>query len=212
MYYFFDMDGTICDSGEGIIKGIEMAFSMLHLPLPKREELVQYIGPPLYDSFVHRAHLSHIEAEMAIKVFRDYYMRKGKFENKLYEGMVEVLEAAKEKRSLAIATSKPEFMAKDIANKFQISQYFDMVAGASYDGRRTAKIDVISYAMEELKIQAKEIIMVGDRYTDVEAAKKLGIQSVGVLYGYGTREELERCGADYIVKDTPELAHLVKQL
>lgn len=212
MYYFFDMDGTLCDSGEGIKKGIEIAFSMLRIPLPEQKELDAYIGPPLFESFTQRAHLSEVEAKIAEKWFRDYYMRKGKFENKLYEGMKEVLQAAKSRRHLAVATSKPEIMAKEVARKYGIADDFDMIAGANIDGTRTKKIDVIRYAMSELNLSAQDVVMIGDRYTDIDAAKALGISSIGVLYGYGTREELESCGADYLAEDTNALKELVQKL
>jgi phosphoglycolate phosphatase len=147
-------------------------------------------------------------------VFREYYNAKGWAENAPYDGVVEMLDGLKKSgKKLYVATSKPDFMAKRVLDHFGLTGYFSFIGGASEDGVREKKDDVIRYVMECCKLNEKEtIVMVGDRRHDIEGAHKVGLEAVGVLYGYGSQPELEGAGADWITETVPETARVLKNL
>lgn len=213
MIFLFDMDGTLCDSEEGIKNGIEVALSMMNMKIPPRDDLDDFIGPPLMESFTKELGMNGVEARTTIKWFRDYYMRKGKFENRLYPHMDKVLEAAARKGQVGLATSKPEIIAKEILQHFKIDHYFDIVGGASIDGSRSSKEEVLHYTLEMVtSFDEERIYMIGDRYTDMEGAKKLSLIPIGVLYGYGSKEELLQAGAHKMMDSPLQLKEWIDSL
>lgn len=201
----FDLDGTITDSEEGILNGIIFALNKLKLPILERNSLRLFIGPPLKESFQSVFQLSSEEANQAVVYYREYYEEKGMLENKLYVGVTEVLINLKEAGChLYLATSKPEIYAKKILTHFHLESYFEGVYGASLDGLRSKKSSVIKYALEQAQITTlNNTIMIGDRNHDIIGGKENGIESVGVLYGFGDYDELQKAGAIYIA-ETPK--------
>lgn len=211
-YLFFDLDGTLTDPGEGITNSVAYALDKFGITVTDRASLYPFIGPPLVDSFMKFYGFSHEDAERAVVCYREYFRDRGIFENRLYQGIPEVLKALKDAgKTLVIATSKPEPFAKRIVEHFGLSPYFTLVAGASFDETRSEKWDVIEYAMDSLKLTDRsEIVMIGDRKHDIIGAKKTGLDSVGVLWGYGDREELTAAGADVIFDTVEQLPALGK--
>lgn len=203
----FDLDGTITDSGPGILNSIRYALRKHGLPIPCEEVLRTFIGPPLKEQFQAVCSLTDEESVHMVESYREYYAEKGIFENSVYEGVPQLLQRL-HKRGVRIlmATAKPEYFAKKIAEHFGFSQYFEFIGGACMDGRRTDKAEVIEYVLSSCKVSEEErahTVMIGDRSHDMLGAEKAGVHSLGVLYGYGSREELEEAGAEMIA-DTPE--------
>lgn len=196
----FDLDGTITDSGEGIIYSVLYALKKMNVNVPEQRELYSFIGPPLIDSFKTVCHLDRHTSEQAVSYYRDYYQSKGMYENNLYEGIVEVLADLKQAGcALYIATSKPEIYAKQILTHFDLDHYFVGIYGASLDSGRSKKGDVIRYALQSAGItNLNETLMIGDRSHDMIGAKENELACMGVLYGFGDQVELESTGADYL--------------
>ena len=196
-YILFDLDGTITESGPGIMNSVEYALNKMNREVGERDTLKKFIGPPLTESLD------------GVKYYREYYAMKGIFENSVYEGLAETLESLKnEGYILAVATSKPEEYAKRIADKFDFAKYFAGIYGATMDGSLIRKADVIRYALDNLGVERKnydQVVMVGDRNNDIYGAKENGIQVIGVLYGYGDLAELQSAGADYIAKSSEDV-------
>lgn len=209
----FDLDGTLTDSGTGIINGVEYALKKIGMRVDNKESLRCFIGPPLQEKFCEFCRISMKEAGKMVEFYREYYTGKGIFENSVYSGIPELLQYLQEQGvKLAIATSKPEKFARIIAKHFDIERYFDFIGGARMDGTRTKKSEVIEYVLEECRFVDRENIwMVGDREHDILGAKTTGLFSVGVLYGYGDRKELEIAGANKIIKSPGELVTLWKE-
>lgn len=205
--YFFDLDGTITDSSLGITNSVIYALKKFGIEENDRRKLYKFIGPPLTDSFKEYYGFSKEEAIRAVAYYREYYQEKGIFENRVYDGFEEMLKKLKAAgKRLVVATSKPEPYAKRIIEHFGLGSYFDYVAGMGLDGRRGEKADVIRYALSACGIKDKSgVLMVGDREHDVIGAKKMGIDCLGVLYGFGNRKELEEAGADYIAETVEEI-------
>ena len=205
----FDLDGTLTDSGEGIINCAKLALQHYGLPIPSEAELRTFVGPPLHDSFVHFG-VPVEEADNAIKIYRSRYIPIGKFENHPYEGIREVLEKLKALgHTLYVATSKPEGMSVEILEHFDLAKYFDIIAGASFDRSRSSKEDVIAYLLSRCGDYAEKI-MVGDTAFDVIGAKAHGIPTVGVSWGYGKVEDMEKAGAISIAYTMDELFNMLK--
>ena len=211
-YLFFDLDGTLTDPGEGITNSVAYALDKFGITVTDRSSLYPFIGPPLVDSFMKFYGFSHEDAERAVVCYREYFRDRGIFENRLYKGIPEALKTLKDAgKTLVIATSKPEPFAKRIVEHFGLSPYFTLVAGASFDETRSEKWDVIEYAIDMLKLTDRsEIVMIGDRKHDIIGAKKTGLDSVGVLWGYGDREELTAADADVIFDTVGQLTSLSK--
>ncbi len=210
-YLLFDLDGTLTDPMEGITKSVQYALERFGISEPELENLCCFIGPPLKDSFMKYYGFSESQAEEAIQVFREYFSVTGLYENKVFSGMEEMLKALKEAgKTLLVATSKPEHFARQILSHFQLDSYFAFIGGADMAETRVKKGDVVRYVLEESGILEKEkAVMVGDREHDILGAKENGLDSVGVLFGYGDREELEQAEADWIVETVEELKHLL---
>lgn len=200
----FDLDGTLTDSGEGVINCAQLALKQLGLPIPDREEMRVIIGPPLRDSFL-RFGVSEEDVEKAVEIYRSRYVPIGMFENAPYPGISAMLAALKEEgHELYVATSKPESMATEILDKFRLSGYFDRIFGASMDGTRDTKDTVIAYLLEELG-HRDNIIMVGDTKYDVLGAAAHGIKTIGVSWGYGEVADMKAAGAVDIVDSPAQL-------
>lgn len=207
----FDLDGTLTDPGEGITNSVAYALRKYGIEVTDRRELYKFIGPPLKDSFMKYYGFSEDEAVKAIECYREYFRDTGIFENKVYEGIEDMLRSIHASgRKVVLATSKPEEFALRILEHFDLKKYFDVVAGASMDSSRSKKGDVIAYALSMCGGLSKEkAVMVGDREHDIIGAKENGLDSIGVLYGYGCEEELKECGADYIVGKPEDVLDLI---
>ncbi len=206
---FFDLDGTLTDPGIGITNSVAYALSKWNIEVADRSELYKFIGPPLLDSFSEYYGFSPEQAQEALKYYREYFRSKGIYENEVYPGVVEMLESLKSSgKKIVLATSKPEDFAVIILKHFDLYPYFDFVAGATMDEKRTKKGDVIAYALESCGIteaNLKNVIMVGDRKHDVLGAKENNLDCIGVLFGYGDREELENAGAKFIAEKVEDI-------
>lgn len=209
-YIFFDLDGTLTDSKPGIIHSVQHALNFFHIHVPP-EQLIPFIGPPLRDSFAPFFDNNEARVALAIQKYREYYTVQGIFENNLYDGMADLLrELQRQGYVLCVATSKPEPFARRILEHFQISGFFSLVAGAELHGPRNSKTDVLRYACAQWGIEdMRSCLMVGDRKYDVQGAHAVGMACAGVLYGYGSREELTEARADYLCETVPDLRHLL---
>ena len=205
-YLLFDLDGTLTDPMVGITSSVQYALEKFGIHVRYLKELIPFIGPPLAESFQKFYGFSKEDAERAIQYYREYYAPKGIFENEVYEGIPEMLAHLTEAGfTLLVATSKPTVFARKVLKHFGMEDYFSFVGGSELDGSRTKKAEVISYILKTCGIEAKEAIMIGDRRHDIEGGKACGLESVGVLYGYGTEQELTEAGADHIIRTVAEL-------
>ena len=211
----FDLDGTLTDPRVGITRAVQHALRAYGIEEPDPDTLCPFIGPPLTDSFKEFYGFSDQDAREAIPVFHEYFIERGMFENQVYEGMEEMLSRLlRAGYRLAVATSKPEPFAIQILEHFQLLSYFELVGGADMEEIRVRKGDVIAYTLERLGVDPKTapVIMVGDRKHDVIGAAEQGIPCVGVLYGYGSREELLEAGAVQVVQTVEELGDYLLSL
>lgn len=201
-YILFDLDGTLTDPGLGITNSVMYALKKFNIEVADRASLYKFIGPPLLDSFENYYGMSKEESQQALQYYREYFKPQGLYENEVYDGIEQVLMTLKEQgKTLIVATSKPEEFAIEILKHFHLDQYFDFIAGATMDEKRVRKADVIAYALESCGITESALaIMVGDREHDVLGAKQVGLDSIGVLYGYGDYKELKNAGATYIAE------------
>lgn len=207
----FDLDGTLTDPGLGITNSVATALRCLGIPAPPRQELYKFIGPPLLDSFRTYYGMEEEQARRAVVHFREYFRDTGIFENTVYEGIPELLADLKAAgRTVVLATSKPEEFALRILEHFDLLRYFDTAAGATMGEARTDKAEVIAYALEKAGVTDRSaVVMVGDREHDVLGAAKNGLPCIGVLFGYGSRAELEAAGAAAIAADVAGLRDLL---
>ncbi|MBP5792092.1 MAG: HAD family hydrolase [Spirochaetaceae bacterium] len=215
-YYFFDLDGTLTDPTLGITNSFKHAFVHFGLEIPPYEKLCTFIGPPLVDTFKNELHFDDAKVDEGVKAYREYFSTKGIFENKVYDGIPQLLKNLKAKgKTLVVATSKPEEFAVRIIDHFGLSEYFTYVCGSCMDETRSTKAEVIKYALVLCGIyeaQKEQVLMIGDRSHDIVGAKENGIESCGVLFGYGSREELEQAGADYIADSVAALDELSNRI
>ena len=210
-YILFDLDGTLTDSAPGITASVKYSLKKSGEPVPDYSVLCKFIGPPLLYGFMSFCGMSNERAEKAVEYYREYYGVKGIFESELYPGVKELLaKLCAAGKKIILATSKPEVFAVKILEHFCISDYFYFTAGATLDKTRTEKADVIAYALKSAGVtDRRKAVMVGDLFHDIDGAKANGIRSVGVLYGFGSRKELENAGADFIAMDTNELYRIL---
>ena len=200
----FDLDGTLTDSGEGIINCAILALEHYGLPIPDREEMRTFVGPPLHESFIRHG-VPADKADEAIAIYRSRYIPIGAFENTPYPGIRELLEKLKDQGyTLYVATSKPETTSVKILEHFDMAKYFDRICGASMDQSRSSKEAVIEYLLQ-LNGRSDNMIMVGDTKFDIIGAKAHGIPGIGVSWGYGKVEDMEKAGAAAIAHSTGEL-------
>lgn len=206
----FDLDGTLTDSGQGILNSVAYALEKMGIEEPDTANLNRFIGPPLYESFSRFYQLNPEDTQSAVDAFRVYFKEKGMFENQLYPGIIPLLEELRTAgKTLVIATSKPEIFAKQILEHFGIAHYFDVIAGASLDSSRISKADVIGYAINQLEVFPKHAVMIGDREHDIEGARMHQLPAIGVLYGYGSKQEFEKAGATMIVETVQDLKRVL---
>lgn len=207
----FDLDGTLTDSGEGIINCVIYALEKFGLPVPAREDLRYFVGPPLHESFVKQG-VPTDRAEEAVAVYRERYVPTGMFENTPYSGIRELLEMLKaEGHILYVASSKPEWMCVEILKHFDLDKYFDQICGATMDTSRTNKEAVIAYLLG-ISGASEKMIMVGDTQFDVIGAKAHGIPTIGVSWGYGSVEEMQEAGAVAIAYTAEELLDILRKV
>ena len=205
----FDLDGTLTESGIGITRSAAYALEKMGLPVPEQAVLDRFVGPPLVTSFVEFAGVDEADALHATELYRERYSTVGWKENRLYAGMTPLLKALKAKGAyLGIASAKPEVFVRRIAEHFGFDRYFDKIVGIRMEVTHADKIELLREALPE-NYDPETTAMVGDRRFDMEAAKKLGVHTVGALYGYGTREELEASGAEAIAEDVAELREIL---
>ena len=224
-YILLDLDGTITDSGEGITKSVQYALEKLGIEERDIAVLKRYIGPPLNESFVRFHGMNEQDSLKAVAYYRERYAVKGIYENKLFEGITEVLSGLKKEGYIvALATCKPEIYVPTILKHFDIEQYFDVAVGSELEGgKRRHKDDVIEEVlrqiMKKLDINESDIvsvkadsIMIGDRKDDVLGAKAAGIESIGLRYGFAEKDELENAGADYILENASDILPFLNQM
>lgn len=212
-FMLFDLDGTLTDPQEGITNSVAYALEQYGIHVEDRSSLNKFIGPPLKDSFMEYYGFAEDRAEEAVWKYREYFNEDGIFENKVYPGIPQMLQRLNDQgKILIVATSKPTVYAKRILERFELSRYFADVQGSEMDGSRTKKEEVISYALEQNQITDNaQAVMIGDREHDIIGAKKCGLDSIGVLFGYGSREEMDGCGADQIVDTVQMLEDLLSR-
>lgn len=209
---FFDLDGTISNSFEGISNGILYALEKLGVPLPPRESLASFLGPPLFDEFQRVFGFDDDTAREAVRLYRVYYPEKGIYEQTPIEGALDLLKGLRALGiKICLATSKPLAYAEKIIPMFGFSEYFSGIFGASLDGKISAKADVIALALKETGSLAEKTLMVGDRFYDVEGAHACGVRCAGVLSGFGSREEFVECKADFIAETLLDVLQIVKE-
>ena len=206
-YYLFDLDGTLTDPKEGITKSLDYALTHMGIITENLDDLTKYIGPSLKKSLHKDYNLSREDVDKAIEKYREYFSKTGIYENNLYKGIPELLEKLKKSsKTIILATAKPTPYAIEILKYFNIYDYFTFIAGSELDGTRSEKADVITYALEKSNItDLEKVVMIGDREHDILGAKYNNISSVGVLFGYGSEEELKNAKADIIVESVEEL-------
>lgn len=214
-YILFDLDGTLTDPKEGITKAVQYSLKHYGISVEDLDSLCPFIGPPLKDSYMEFYGFSPEQAGEAVFVFREYFETKGWAENQVFPGMKDMLARLSQAgKKLYVATSKPEVFAKRILEHFELAEFFTFIGGADFEETRVKKADVIRYVMDECSLgtdleSKSKIVMVGDRMHDIEGARAWGLDSIGVLYGYGDREELEAAGASAIAGSVEELSELL---
>jgi phosphoglycolate phosphatase len=207
----FDLDGTLTESKEGITKSVQYALKQFGIDEPDLDRLTCFIGPPIRESFMQYYSFSTAEAEKAAQHYRDRFSTTGIFENALYPGVVDMLKELKSKGvAMAVATSKPTVFAEKIIQYFGIEQFFETIAGSELDGRRSKKGEVVRFCLDTIdRNHERRAVMIGDRKYDIIGAQETAIDSIGVLWGYGSREELESAGATMLTGSTEELCSLI---
>ncbi|MBO4399267.1 MAG: HAD family hydrolase [Lachnospiraceae bacterium] len=212
-YFLFDLDGTLTDPAIGITNSVMHALEKYNIRVKDRSELYPFIGPPLTDSFRKYFGFTEEQANQAVVYYREYFRDTGIFENKVYDGISEMLAELKKRGcKVALATSKPYEFAVRILKHFQLYDYFDFFGAATMDGRITKKADVIAELLRELgNADKSEMLMIGDRDQDIAGAKANGLRSAGVLWGYGSEEELTGAGADYLAAKPEDLLKLAEE-
>lgn len=209
-YILFDLDGTLTDPKEGITKSVAYSLKKMRNIEVDVEELTKFIGPPLMDSYSEYYGFTEEESRKAIEYYREYFKDKGIYENIIYDGIKELLEKLKNKgKVLVVATSKPTVFAEVIIRHFDLEGYFTFIVGSNLDGSRTRKSEVIEAALKKLGINdLADVVMIGDRKHDIMGAKEVNVDSIGVVYGYGSFDELKKAGADHVVNSVNELSML----
>lgn len=207
----FDLDGTLTDPGEGITNSVAYALNKFGIEVIDKTTLYNFIGPPLVDSFMKYYGFNKEDALLAVDYYREYFGVTGIFENQVFDGIPELLKGIKKSgRKISLATSKPEQYAVRILEHFDLLKYFDFVGAATMDETRSKKADVIKYTLDSLGVVDKSnVVMVGDRHHDIKGAVQNGLDSIGVLFGYGNQEELEIAGATYIAETVNDILKLI---
>ncbi|WP_369298672.1 HAD hydrolase-like protein [uncultured Neglectibacter sp.] len=212
-FFLFDLDGTVTDTGEGIMKSAQFALDCFGFPNEPEEKLRRFVGPPLDYSFREFYGLSERQAWEAVEKYRERYREKGVFESPLYPGMKELLQRLSQRAEVCLATSKPLQFARQIIELRGVAELFTVTVGANMDGTMTDKAQVIGEVLRQLGDPPKlEAVMIGDRRQDILGAKAQGVDSIGVSYGYAEAGELEAAGATHIVPTVEALEELCRKL
>ena len=208
-HYLFDLDGTLTDPGLGIKNSIRYALKKYGAPALTEGELDTFVGPPLLDSFQKYCGVDREEALRLVQLYREYFLERGLYENRLYDDVDETLsELTRRGAKLYVATSKPEPFARKILAHFEIERYFTFIGGSTLEETRTDKGEVVAYVLKSANIDPKTepCVMVGDRVYDIQGGRSSGLETVGVLFGYGDRAEL--ADADHLITSFEELLSL----
>lgn len=209
MHIFFDLDGTLTDPREGIVNCFRHALTSLGIDVPPDKRLETCIGPPMRDALRELCGDGAI-VEHAVTLYRERFSSVGLFENRVYDGIPECLERLQGRAdSIHVVTSKPTVYSERIVEHFELECYFGAVYGSHLDGRLSDKTELIAHVLERESIDPRDAVMVGDRRFDVQGAKNHGIRSVGALWGYGGRQELEAAGADALCAHPGEVRELL---
>ena len=211
-YVIFDFDGTVTDTGEGILKSLQYSFEQMGKEVPDLSDLKKFIGPPIHYSYVNFYGIDESEVEQYIKKYRERYKKIGIYECFVYDGMLETLKTLRENGvKLGIASSKPIKLVYDVMEYLRLTEYFDAVVGTQFDdSNHPGKTDLVLQSMAKLGDKDKKrTLMVGDRFFDIDGAAGAGVDSVGVTYGYGSREEFMEHNATYIVDSPKEILNIV---
>lgn len=203
----FDLDGTLTDPKVGITTSIQYALDKLGIHEPDLDSLEHFIGPPLHQSLADAYGFDEETTKLAVSYYRERFAVTGLYENKLYPDIPELLETLKkQEKILVVATSKATIFAEKILKHFSIAPYFSLIVGSNLDGTRSAKSEIIGYALDQFKpFDKNDFVMIGDRKYDIIGANSNGIDSIGVLYGYGSREELAKANPTDLVSDVKAL-------
>lgn len=209
---FFDLDGTLTDSKEGIFNSIRYALKFFDIEETDDEKLSLFLGPPLVQAFMKYYQMSEENAELALVKYRENFVKKGIYQLSMYDGIDNMLKALKENRiTVCLATSKPLKFAEQIVKRIGIAPYFDYLAGATMDETRNEKADIIDYVITQNGFHKDRILMVGDRENDIKGAHQNHVEVLGVLYGYGSRLELETAGCIHFAKTVAETKSFILQ-
>lgn len=209
-HLFFDLDGTLTNPKEGITRSVEYALHTFGIQVENRDSLCCFIGPPLVESFQTYYHFTPEQAQQGLIKYRERFSKIGIWENKPYPGIKRMLSSLKKAgKVLAVATSKPTVFANRILKRFGYLEYFDFVSGSELDGTHNQKYQVIAAAVDHFAICPDQALMIGDTRFDAEGASRCGIDCIGVLYGFGTKKELESAGVMQTVESVSELEKLL---
>ena len=213
-YILFDLDGTLINTRDGIVYSISLALKTVGIEIKDYKLLERHIGPPIKEGFQNYYNFSDEKADEVVAIYRQFYDKLWKDNSKVYDGVKECLIHLKKKGyRLIVATSKLERIAKEFLEYFELYQYFDGIYGSNEDQSRSKKVDILQYAIASQKIQSEDTMyMVGDRCFDVYGAKYLDIPCIGVLYGFGTEQELRAAGAMECIRTPEELLHLMESI
>lgn len=211
MHVLFDLDGTLTDPREGILNGLKYALESLGAPIPSDTALERYIGPPLQANFAALLETTDpTRIATAVHLYRQRYTAGGMFQNVVYPGITQTLTALQAQRvALYVATAKPTVQARQILEHFGLSHYFQAIYGSELDGTRTDKRDLIAYILADTAISPQQTVMVGDREYDMRGAVANRVTPVGVLWGYGSQQELTSAGASLLCDSPPALGEVL---
>ena len=207
----FDLDGTLSNSKEGITKSVQYALEKMCIIEKDLDQLEHFIGPPLKDEFLKTYDVTEETAEQGVAYYRERYVPKGLYETQLYPGTMKMLQNLKDKgKYIAMATSKPQEMAEEVLRYLKIDSFFDCVMGAQLHGPRQSKQAVLEALFEKIALKDRnKYIMVGDTCFDVDGAAAVGIDAIGVSFGFGDVKEMKEHGAITIVDSMEELAQFL---
>ncbi len=206
-YYFFDFDGTLCDTTEGIFNSIIYSLKCFGIEENDREKLKFFVGPPLFESYKKIYNVSDDDALWLIEKYRERYKEKAAEESLIYDGIKALLEELKRRgKKIAIASSKPQKFVDEISVYHDIYKYYDFISAESFKNNHSSKEDLINICLDFFGNPPKEkVVMVGDRFYDIDGAKAVGIDSAGAIYGFGTVEELTQAGATHLLYKPEDL-------
>lgn len=207
----FDLDGTIINSQIGITRSVQYSLKHFGIEVENPDTLVHFVGPPLHKSFQNFYSFDTEKSVLAVEKYREYYREKGIFESEMYEGVIHLLEELQQKGvKIVLATSKPEFFARQILENLNIIHLFDSIYGSNLDLTRSDKAEIIQEILRFYpEYHTKDFIMIGDKEHDIIGANKNNIDSVGVLWGFGSHSELENHNPKFIVREMKEIAEIV---